>query len=191
MNIHTRHRNTLHHFLNYPLFRESDAMNFYGSCLSMFYRVVQQLPFLFGLIRTKIALPSALISVNRHVLWSNNIYSSVKNISAFSLSSKSVFACYVGNLVSTTERARIAKLGNPLKDGERRICGMLPLLVLWCWLERQWSQITVFISAGLNLCRMLGDKFLKEQDPRFSKEPYVSPVVQISKSCSAFALIAR
>ncbi|VAI23809.1 unnamed protein product [Triticum turgidum subsp. durum] len=68
-------------------------------------------------------------------------------------------------VVSTTERARIAKLGNPLKDGESRIC-------------------------GLNLCRMLGDKFLKEQDPRFSKEPYVSPVVQISKSCSAFALIA-
>jgi len=37
---------------------------------------------------------------------------------------------------------------------------------------------------------MLGDKFLKEQDPRFSSEPYVSPVVQITKSCSAFALIA-
>ncbi|KAI4962592.1 hypothetical protein ZWY2020_028782 [Hordeum vulgare] len=58
--------------------------------------------------------------------------------------------------------ARIAKLGNPLKDGESR----------------------------LNLCRMLGDKFLKEQDPRFSSEPYVSPVVQISKLSSAFKLIA-
>ncbi|KAK1643142.1 hypothetical protein QYE76_060947 [Lolium multiflorum] len=68
-------------------------------------------------------------------------------------------------VVSTTERERIAKLGPPLKDGESRIC-------------------------GLNLCRMLGDKFLKEQDPRFSSEPYVSPVVHITKSCSAFALIA-
>ncbi|CAM0877125.1 unnamed protein product [Alopecurus aequalis] len=68
-------------------------------------------------------------------------------------------------VVSMTERARIAKLGHPLKDGESRIC-------------------------GLNLCRMLGDKFLKEQDPRFSSEPYVSPVVHITKSCSAFALIA-
>lgn len=68
-------------------------------------------------------------------------------------------------IVSATERARIAKLGQPLKDGESRIC-------------------------GLNLCRMLGDKFLKEQDPRFSSEPYVSPVVHITKSCSAFALIA-
>uniref|UniRef100_A0ACD5XDM1 Uncharacterized protein n=1 Tax=Avena sativa TaxID=4498 RepID=A0ACD5XDM1_AVESA len=68
-------------------------------------------------------------------------------------------------VVSTTERARIAELGHPLKVGESRIC-------------------------GLNLCRMLGDKFLKEQDPRFSSEPYVSPVVHITKSCSAFALIA-
>ncbi|KQK12563.1 hypothetical protein BRADI_1g04540v3 [Brachypodium distachyon] len=68
-------------------------------------------------------------------------------------------------VVSTTERARIAKSGHPLRDGESRIC-------------------------GLNLCRMFGDKFLKEQDSRFSSEPYVSPVVRITKSCSAFALIA-
>ena len=33
-------------------------------------------------------------------------------------------------VVSTTERARIAKLGHPLKDGESRICGMSPLLVM-------------------------------------------------------------
>lgn len=68
-------------------------------------------------------------------------------------------------VISTTERARIAKSGHPLKDGESRIC-------------------------GLNLCRMLGDKFLKEQDSRFSSEPYVSQVVNITKTCSAFALIA-
>lgn len=48
-----------------------------------------------------------------------------------------------------------------------------------------------FAYAGINLARMLGDKFLKEQDVRFSSEPYVSPVVHISKACTAFAVIAR
>ncbi|KAG8098709.1 hypothetical protein GUJ93_ZPchr0013g34737 [Zizania palustris] len=68
-------------------------------------------------------------------------------------------------VISTTERARIAKSGFPLKDGESRIC-------------------------GLNLGRMLGDKFLKEQDLRFSSEPHVSQVIHLTKTCSAFALIA-
>ncbi|KAK3126679.1 hypothetical protein QOZ80_7AG0560550 [Eleusine coracana subsp. coracana] len=68
-------------------------------------------------------------------------------------------------VVSTTERARIARMGRPLKDGEKRL-------------------------NGLNLARMLGDKFLKEQDSRFSTEPYVSEAVHITKACSAFAIIA-
>ncbi|XP_006651941.1 protein phosphatase 2C 70-like [Oryza brachyantha] len=68
-------------------------------------------------------------------------------------------------VISTTERTRMANLGHPLKDGESRIC-------------------------GLNLGRMLGDKFLKEQDSRFSSEPYVSQAVRMTKACSAFALIA-
>uniref|UniRef100_A0A0D9W0I0 protein-serine/threonine phosphatase n=1 Tax=Leersia perrieri TaxID=77586 RepID=A0A0D9W0I0_9ORYZ len=68
-------------------------------------------------------------------------------------------------VISKTERARMENLGYPLKDGESRIC-------------------------GLNLGRMLGDKFLKEQDSRFSSEPYVSQVVRLTKACSAFALIA-
>uniref|UniRef100_A0A0E0GVE6 protein-serine/threonine phosphatase n=1 Tax=Oryza nivara TaxID=4536 RepID=A0A0E0GVE6_ORYNI len=68
-------------------------------------------------------------------------------------------------VVSTTERARMANSGQPLKDGESRIC-------------------------GLNLGRMLGDKFLKEQDSRFSSEPYVSQAVRMTKACLASALIA-
>ncbi|KAH7679548.1 Kinase associated protein phosphatase protein [Dioscorea alata] len=68
-------------------------------------------------------------------------------------------------LSSLTEHSRMAKMGMPLKDGETRLC-------------------------GINLARMLGDKFLKEQDVRFSSEPYVSPVVHISKACTAFAVIA-
>jgi protein phosphatase len=48
-----------------------------------------------------------------------------------------------------------------------------------------------FISPGLNLARMFGDKFLKEQDSRFSSEPYVSQAVHITKACTAFAVIAR
>jgi protein phosphatase len=49
----------------------------------------------------------------------------------------------------------------------------------------------VVVSTGLNLARMFGDKFLKEQDSRFSSEPYVSQAVRITKACTAFAIIAR
>ncbi|XP_062187320.1 protein phosphatase 2C 70-like isoform X2 [Phragmites australis] len=68
-------------------------------------------------------------------------------------------------VASTTERARIARTGKPLKDGEVRL-------------------------SGLNLARMFGDKFLKEQDSRFSSEPYVSEAIHITKSCTGFAVIA-
>ncbi|WOL08846.1 protein phosphatase 2C 70 isoform X1 [Canna indica] len=68
-------------------------------------------------------------------------------------------------VTSASERARFVKAGKPLKDGESRLC-------------------------GLNLCRMLGDKFLKEQDDRFSSEPYISKVVPIKKTSTAFALMA-
>ncbi|PAN10425.1 hypothetical protein PAHAL_2G093300 [Panicum hallii] len=68
-------------------------------------------------------------------------------------------------VASTTERARIARTGQPLKDGEVRL-------------------------SGLNLARMFGDKFLKEQDMRFSSEPYVSQAVRITRACTAFAVIA-
>lgn len=46
-------------------------------------------------------------------------------------------------------------------------------------------------SSGLNICRMLGDKFLKEQDDRFSSKPYISQVVPIRKTSTAFALMGR
>ncbi|ONK78018.1 uncharacterized protein A4U43_C02F13340 [Asparagus officinalis] len=69
-------------------------------------------------------------------------------------------------IIGVTERARFSKMGMPLKDGEARV-------------------------GGINLGRMLGDKFLKEQDSRFSAEPYVSQAVHVSKSCrEAFALLA-
>lgn len=69
-------------------------------------------------------------------------------------------------MIGIPERTRFAKMGMPLKDGEARL-------------------------YGINLGRMLGDKFLKEQDCRFSAEPYVSQVVHISKECTAaFALLA-
>jgi protein phosphatase len=68
-------------------------------------------------------------------------------------------------VASVTERARIARAGQALKAGEVRI-------------------------NGLNLARMFGDKFLKEQDSRFSSEPYVSQAVHITKACTAFAVIA-
>lgn len=86
-------------------------------------------------------------------------------------------ACVIdidGNLIKMTEdhrvtsyseRLRIKEIGEALKDGETRLC-------------------------GLNLARMLGDKFLKQQDGRFSSEPYISQVVHIDKANRAFALMA-
>lgn len=45
--------------------------------------------------------------------------------------------------------------------------------------------------AGLNLARMLGDKFLKQQDCTFSSEPYVSQFVRIDQASRAFVVMAR
>ncbi|KAH9605602.1 hypothetical protein KSS87_018737 [Heliosperma pusillum] len=68
-------------------------------------------------------------------------------------------------ITSDSERRRINETGEPLKDGDTRLC-------------------------GLNLGRMLGDKFLKEQEGRFSSKPYISQVVRISQASEAFALLA-
>ncbi|KAL8158175.1 protein phosphatase 2C 70-like [Apium graveolens] len=68
-------------------------------------------------------------------------------------------------ITSISERQRIQATGEPLKDGETRLC-------------------------GLNLARMLGDKFLKQQETRFSSEPYISQVVYIHQANSAFIVLA-
>ncbi|XP_028118655.1 protein phosphatase 2C 70-like [Camellia sinensis] len=68
-------------------------------------------------------------------------------------------------IASYSERLRMQETGEPLKDGETRLC-------------------------GLNLGRMLGDKFLKQQDARFSSDPYISQVVHIHQASRGFALIA-
>ncbi|XP_057450289.1 protein phosphatase 2C 70 isoform X2 [Lotus japonicus] len=68
-------------------------------------------------------------------------------------------------ITSSSERLRIKGTGEPLKDGETRL-------------------------YGINLGRMLGDKFLKQQDSRFSSEPYISEVVYIDQSSKAFAVLA-
>ncbi|KAL9232832.1 hypothetical protein vseg_007896 [Gypsophila vaccaria] len=68
-------------------------------------------------------------------------------------------------ITSYSERQRISEEGEPLKDGDTRLC-------------------------GLNLGRMLGDKYLKEQDGRFSATPYVSQVVRIGQGSENFALLA-
>ncbi|KAK7860495.1 protein phosphatase 2C 70 [Quercus suber] len=68
-------------------------------------------------------------------------------------------------ITSYSERLRIEETGEPLRDGETRLC-------------------------GLNLGRMLGDKFLKQQDSRFSSLPYISQVVHINQASGTFALLA-
>nr|CAD1821852.1 unnamed protein product [Ananas comosus var. bracteatus] len=105
-------------------------------------------------------------------------------------------------VTSMPERARLAKLGRPLKDGEARLSvfhyGNDSLLTLLIQFMQNLVDHIIFlffftfppIASGLNISRMLGDKFLKEQDSRFSSEPYISQVVHITKACTAFALIA-
>ncbi|KAL9352804.1 hypothetical protein Peur_055484 [Populus x canadensis] len=66
---------------------------------------------------------------------------------------------------SYSERLRLNETGEPLRNGETRL-------------------------YGLNLARMLGDKFLKQQEPRFSSEPYISETVHVKQASSAFALLA-
>nr|GEW91933.1 protein phosphatase 2C 70 [Tanacetum cinerariifolium]GEW92316.1 protein phosphatase 2C 70 [Tanacetum cinerariifolium] len=68
-------------------------------------------------------------------------------------------------VASHTERLRIQAAGEPLNPGETRLC-------------------------GLNLARMLGDKYLKEQDARFSSEPYISQVVYMNSDTRDFAIMA-
>eukprot|EP01018_Ginkgo_biloba_P026490 Gb_00591 [translate_table: standard] len=68
-------------------------------------------------------------------------------------------------LTSMSEKIRMLEIGKQLKEGETRLCGM-------------------------NIARVLGDKFLKEQDSRFSAEPYISEVLQITSKSNALALLA-
>ncbi|XP_031096665.1 protein phosphatase 2C 70 [Ipomoea triloba] len=68
-------------------------------------------------------------------------------------------------ITSNSEKLRFEAAGEPLKDGETRLC-------------------------GLNLARMLGDKFLKQQDVRFSSEPYISHALYIHQTSTGFALLA-
>ncbi|KFK26172.1 hypothetical protein AALP_AA8G212200 [Arabis alpina] len=68
-------------------------------------------------------------------------------------------------VTSLTERKRIQEAGLSLRDGETRI-------------------------FGINLARMLGDKFPKQQDGRFSAEPYISEPLRINQSKDAFAVLA-
>ncbi|KAK7253175.1 hypothetical protein RIF29_37676 [Crotalaria pallida] len=68
-------------------------------------------------------------------------------------------------ITNYSERLRIEETGEPLKDGETRL-------------------------YGINLARMLGDKFLKQQDARFSSEPYISQVVHVDQASRAFAVLA-
>lgn len=43
----------------------------------------------------------------------------------------------------------------------------------------------------MNIARVLGDKFLKEQDTRFSSKPFISEVLRITQDSKALAVIAR
>ncbi|CAL5395515.1 unnamed protein product [Camellia sinensis] len=71
----------------------------------------------------------------------------------------------VHRISSYSKRLRMQETGEPLKDGDTRLC-------------------------GLNLGRMLEDKFLKQQEARFSSEPYISEVVHIHQASKGFGFLA-
>ncbi|KAF9677569.1 hypothetical protein SADUNF_Sadunf08G0121400 [Salix dunnii] len=83
----------------------------------------------------------------------------------FSVDGKQIKITEDHRISSYSERLRLNKMGVPLRDGETRL-------------------------YGLNLARMLGDKFLKQQEPRFSSEPYISEAIHIKQASGAFALLA-
>ncbi|KAI8010860.1 hypothetical protein LOK49_LG06G03265 [Camellia lanceoleosa] len=58
-------------------------------------------------------------------------------------------------------------------------------------LGRNSIKDVVVTVVGLNLGRMLEDKFLKQQEAGFSLEPYISEVVHIHQASKGFALLAR
>jgi hypothetical protein len=62
--------------------------------------------------------------------FSETLYNTNYLYASFSVDGNSIAMTEDHRVVSTTERERIAKLGPPLKDGESRICGMLPLPVM-------------------------------------------------------------
>ncbi|KAL1203307.1 Protein phosphatase 2C 70 [Cardamine amara subsp. amara] len=69
-------------------------------------------------------------------------------------------------VASLSEKKRFQEAGLSMRDGDTRI-------------------------FGINLARMLGDKFPKEQDVRFSAEPYISAPLRIDQSNKdAFAILA-
>lgn len=46
-------------------------------------------------------------------------------------------------------------------------------------------------TAGMNIARALGDKFLKEQDGCFSSQPFVSEAIRIDPESRVLAVMAR
>ncbi|KAL4273565.1 hypothetical protein GQ457_13G015570 [Hibiscus cannabinus] len=98
-----------------------------------------------------------------------NFYAQCANVGdsacLINLGGKQIIMTEDHKLTSNSERLRIEGLGEPLKDKEMRLC-------------------------GLNLARVLGDKFVKQQDSRFSSEPYISHPVHINQTSGAFALLA-
>lgn len=96
-------------------------------------------------------------------------------------------------VASYAERLRIQAAGEPLKPGETRLCGNREFLRT----SINIHDVTHIQSAkldtlsGLNLARMLGDKYLKQQDARFSSEPYISQVVYMNSDTRDFAIMAR
>eukprot|EP00250_Pteridium_aquilinum_P018101 c23942_g1_i1 orf=405-1982(-) len=83
----------------------------------------------------------------------------------FSVDGKYVSMTEDHRLTSISEKSRMLEMGEQLREGETRLCGM-------------------------NIARVLGDKFLKEQDARFSSKPFVSKVLRITQDGKALAVIA-
>lgn len=86
------------------------------------------------------------------------------------------------------------QLENLLKTGKQDYAVIrnfiYPLELITMFIIHTWSA-HLDACSGLNLARMLGDKFLKQQEARFSSEPYISQVVCMNSESRDFAIMAR
>ena len=107
-----------------------------------------------------------------------------------SIEGRSVTMTEDHRLTSISERSRMLEMGNQLGEGETRLCGMCCGYQVFR-LRLNSMNKCIWAITGMNIARALGDKFLKQEDSRFSSTPFVSEVLEISQESRALAVMAR
>ncbi|CAI5486715.1 unnamed protein product, partial [Closterium sp. Naga37s-1] len=98
------------------------------------------------------------------------------------------------------EKGRLASIGKPMRDGDTRLCGAIkgqceglkgvwrrgavglwgPPLAHTLHSHRFPAHLPLlFPNAGMNIARVFGDKFLKQQDVGLSSDPFIHAPLQL------------